>query len=516
MEEDKKLYIEFLKGNEEAFNKIIKKYENNLIYFISRYVKNIEIAEDIFQDVVVYILENKEKYDPKYSLKTYFYMIAKSRALNYLKKNEKIVELDDSYKDKQLIEEIIFSNERKEKIARVINKLPKNYELVIYLTKIEGLSYKETAKIMEKTPNQIKTLMHNSKKKLKELLVEEKIIEVKKNKTIRLLIMIFATILVTSGIVYAGVTIYKRYIWKEPEKYNYKEEKEITNEEKKQILTEEEAKSKAIEIIKKLKSNNEVTINKAEIIKFPENKKIEWLILTNEQISIQIDAYTGKLVSYSDYSIDDTKIQSTMDKQEVENLIQEIYQKLGGTEEYKLANLQKNGITDGTNLWQGDFCKNYDGITNIYECIRLTIIPEIKHLWGLNIFDTKTENNPVEISKEQAIEIAKSKAKNLGKNLDNIKNITAELKFEKMNTFVYSQEVAGENINSVEKNKIESETEKSTTIQTIDDLVGYRAENLVRKVWRVEIEYYNELFKELDAYFVDCTTGEVIGGDAIK
>ena len=57
MEEDKILYKEFLKGNEEAFNQIIKKYKNNLIYFISRYVKNLDIAEDIFQDVIIYILE---------------------------------------------------------------------------------------------------------------------------------------------------------------------------------------------------------------------------------------------------------------------------------------------------------------------------------------------------------------------------------------------------------------------------------------------------------------------------
>lgn len=125
MEEDKKLYKEFLNGNEEAFSRIVDKYKNNIIYFITRYVKNIEIAEDIFQDVILYILENKDKYDFRYSLKTYLYTIAKSRALNYLKKNEKIVELEDSYKDEQLIEDIIFSNERKEKIWKAINKLPR-------------------------------------------------------------------------------------------------------------------------------------------------------------------------------------------------------------------------------------------------------------------------------------------------------------------------------------------------------------------------------------------------------
>ena len=506
MEEDKKLYKEFLKGNEEAFNNLINKYKNKIIYFITRYVKNTEIAEDVFQDVIMYVLENKEKYDPKYSLKTYLYTIAKSRALNYLKKNEKLLELEDTYKDEKLIEDIIFSNERKEKIIKVINNMPQDYQLVIYLTKIEGLSYKETAKIMEKTPNQIKTLAHNSKKKLKELLVKEKVIEVNKNKIIRLLLVIFTSIIVMSGIVYAGVTIYKKYIWKEPEKFNYNEEKEVTSEDRKKALSEEDAKNIAIETIKKLKNNEEVTIKKAELIKYPDDKEMEWFIQTNEQISVNVDAYTGNLTSYSDNSIDDTKIASTMNKENVEKTIKEIYQNLGYSEEYVLTNLQKNAITDDTNLWQGDFCKMYDGIVNEYECIRLTIIPEIKHLWGLNIFNTKTENNPVEISKEEAIEIAKSKSKALGKDESNIKSITAKLKFEKMNTFVYSQEVYEE---SISNNNV-------TTIQSTNDTYGYRTENLVRKVWRVEIEYNNNLFKELDSYFVDCTTGEIIGGDAIK
>ena len=59
MEEDKKLYNEFLNGNEESFQKLITKYEKNLIYFITRYVKNMDIAYDIYQDTIMYILEHK-------------------------------------------------------------------------------------------------------------------------------------------------------------------------------------------------------------------------------------------------------------------------------------------------------------------------------------------------------------------------------------------------------------------------------------------------------------------------
>ena len=209
MEEDKILYTEFLKGNEEAFNQIIEKYKNNLIYFISRYVKNLDIAEDIFQDVIIYILENKEKYDFKYSLKTYLYTIAKSRAINYVKKANKLVEFDEEIKEEKLLEEIICSNERKEKINSIIKKLPKDYQEVIYLTKIEELSYKETGKIMDKTETQIKTLAHNAKTKLRKMLIKEKVIEMKNNKILKILSIILIISITISGIVYASYRIYE-------------------------------------------------------------------------------------------------------------------------------------------------------------------------------------------------------------------------------------------------------------------------------------------------------------------
>lgn len=203
MEEDKILYEKFLSGDENSFNLIVEKYKNNLIYFITRYVNNIELAEDIFQDTILYILENKEKYDFKFSLKTYMYMIAKSRSINYINKNDKIQEMPEDLADEKLLEEIICQDEQKEKINNVINKLKKDYQLVIYLTQIENLSYKETAEIMGKTESQIKTLAHNSKKKLKKLLVKENVIEVRNKRIILLISTILFIAATITGATYA-------------------------------------------------------------------------------------------------------------------------------------------------------------------------------------------------------------------------------------------------------------------------------------------------------------------------
>ena len=114
-ETDKELYKEYLKGNKQAFEKLVIRHKDHIIYFISRYTKNTDIAEDISQDVFVYLLLHKEQYDFKYSFKTYLYMIAKCRALNYLKSEKKVLPITDYnnlYIENNDLEEIVYKNQK--------------------------------------------------------------------------------------------------------------------------------------------------------------------------------------------------------------------------------------------------------------------------------------------------------------------------------------------------------------------------------------------------------------------
>ena len=177
---DAELYKEFLNGKEEAFNNIIRKYRKPLISFIMRFIKNIEVAEDIAQDTFVYVLMNKTEYDFKYSLKTYLYTIAKCRAINYLKRERKVVSYDEAYmreKEEIYIDEDLIKEENKKEIYEAIGKLKKSYQIVIYLKDIEGLKYKEISRILNKTVPQLKMMTHRARKSLEKTMRKE----VKKN-----------------------------------------------------------------------------------------------------------------------------------------------------------------------------------------------------------------------------------------------------------------------------------------------------------------------------------------------
>ena len=171
---DKQLYKEFLLGNNESFEEIVIRHKNSIIYFIQRYVKNLDIAEDLAQDVFVYLLINKKNYKFEYSLKTYLYTIAKSKSLNYIKREKRIVELDENkYEDSEELEEKVFKNEKSENLKKAIKKLKIDYQNAIYLADIEQLSYKEIGHILKKTDSSVKVLIHRARKALEKIIVEE-------------------------------------------------------------------------------------------------------------------------------------------------------------------------------------------------------------------------------------------------------------------------------------------------------------------------------------------------------
>ena len=173
---DKELYHEFLQNNQNCFEEIIIRHKDKLIYFIERYVKSIEIAEDIAQDVFVYILIHRVNYDFQYSLKTYLYTIAKSKALNYIKREKRIVHIDEiQFTDIEELEDKVFKRERESNLRKSIKKLKIDYQNAIYLADFEKLSYKEIGEILQKNNSQVKILVYRARRALEKIVRKEEL-----------------------------------------------------------------------------------------------------------------------------------------------------------------------------------------------------------------------------------------------------------------------------------------------------------------------------------------------------
>lgn len=166
--------MNFYGGNKKSFEDLVIRHKDKIIYFIYRYVKNIDIAEDLAQDVYVYLLIHKEKYDFNYALKTYLFTIAKSKALNYLKREKRIVQINENdVYDLQELEEKVFLNERKNNLKKAMEQLKPEYREAVYLADIEELNYKEIGEIMNKSESGIKVLIHRARKNLEGIVRKE-------------------------------------------------------------------------------------------------------------------------------------------------------------------------------------------------------------------------------------------------------------------------------------------------------------------------------------------------------
>ena len=331
-----------------------------------------------------------------------------------------------------------------------------------------------------------------------------------KAKAIKKSIIVATGLLLGSGVAFAATKTYEN-IWKQPETYKFSYE--ITEQEKENTISEEEAKSKATEYFRKIGLEKE--INKLVLTKNAYKDEIQWSIKFESGV-MSINS-KGKIESLNipscNYKI---PYNYGITREEARKTAKELlakYNPNNNDDEYELVSLKRNAENDkDAYIWYADFYKKYDDLLNKHEKISIGWIPKINGLYSLNFENYKYENNDQKISKEEAIKIAVEKDKQI-ETRHNIVSTDAELGIDKMNTEVVYRE---NNIEEYEKGIINFTVEENGTHKIKEDAVFYKVDNRVRKVWEVTLYYdyykYDKDFPERFVYYVDATTGEIIGG----
>ena len=211
---DKKLYNDYLNGEKEAFEILYNKYKNKIEYFIYNIVKDYQKAEDIAQETFIYVIQHQMRENS--SFKYYIYLVARSKALNYINVEKRRNEITEKYltNDDEQIEkdvlDIITTEESKKELLESIELLDERYKNAIYLVNIEGLSYEETSKILGETLQNTKNLIHRGKKQLRKILLKKGFNEM--NKVLKIFVISICATVALTGIVYATTVIYNKYI----------------------------------------------------------------------------------------------------------------------------------------------------------------------------------------------------------------------------------------------------------------------------------------------------------------
>ncbi len=177
MDNGARSYRRFLDGDEDAFDEIMNEYFRSLVFFIDGYVHDVHTAEDIAIDALSDLIVHKHRYNFKVTLKTYLFMIGKSRALDFIRHRRviDIVELSEARElsdDERELEEAVLSDERRRAVNRAVRQLPEDMRTAVHLIYFEDMTYDEAARVMKKNRKQVDNLLYRAKKELRLLLGE--------------------------------------------------------------------------------------------------------------------------------------------------------------------------------------------------------------------------------------------------------------------------------------------------------------------------------------------------------
>ncbi len=144
------LVNECVKGNPIAQRTLFEKFAPKMLFVCKRYCKEQEDAEDVLQDSFIKIFGSLEKYKHEGSFEGWMRRIVVNSCLDFLRKQKQLNDTasleDHAYK----LEDESFSNKtlEVEDLMKMIERMPKGYQVVFNLFAIEGYSHKEIADLL--------------------------------------------------------------------------------------------------------------------------------------------------------------------------------------------------------------------------------------------------------------------------------------------------------------------------------------------------------------------------------
>ena len=157
MSTDIKLINLVKEGDKRAFDILVTKYQDRLVYSVFKYCKDLDLSQDIAQEAFVKAYRSIDKFRGDSSFYTWIYRIAINTAKNYFSNksrgaevyNEDILDnaLSDLSMDSENPETLLEADELKDAVMEAFQNLPDDIRSTLSLREYDGLSYEEIAKV---------------------------------------------------------------------------------------------------------------------------------------------------------------------------------------------------------------------------------------------------------------------------------------------------------------------------------------------------------------------------------
>lgn len=159
-------------GDESVFTQIYELYSEKIYRLAYKFLKDQEQSEEIVQETFINLWLSREKLDAEGNIWLYLFVIAKRLSLNALRKNARTVQLSNEILSPIVemhndTEEEVLVHDLEQYTESIIQKLPRQQQLIFKLSRVDGLSHKEIAEQLHISPNTVKNHMVEALKTLK-------------------------------------------------------------------------------------------------------------------------------------------------------------------------------------------------------------------------------------------------------------------------------------------------------------------------------------------------------------
>ena len=164
---DGELVALYLKGDSKSFEALIQKHKNKIYAFILSKIRNRDLAEDIFQDTFIKVINSLQngKYNEEGKFLPWVMRIANNLVIDYFRKSKKMrtiaptddFDIFDILQDgEKNIEDNLVNNQIHKDLRKLIEHLPEDQKEVLKMRYYAELSFKE---ISESTGVSINTAL---------------------------------------------------------------------------------------------------------------------------------------------------------------------------------------------------------------------------------------------------------------------------------------------------------------------------------------------------------------------
>lgn len=171
---DYKLIEKIRAGDGLAFKHLFFTYCTHLVNFARRYVKDLDQAENIVQEVFCKVWMNRTQLDASANIKTYLFTAVRNQSLKHLRHLQVMQRSQNELLDLAIPaknpEELFEEKELGHAIQQAIASLPEKRRLIFSMNRFDQLTYAEIASILDISIKTVETQMGRALKFLREQL----------------------------------------------------------------------------------------------------------------------------------------------------------------------------------------------------------------------------------------------------------------------------------------------------------------------------------------------------------